>query len=97
MSVTNDARRAHRDEIRRGHLSAYHVRHPLGGQPPRQWNTLAKAPAGYSQAYQLIYQTYLKAFHHMPLVAAVSQFGQESKQTLKGGPDTSAVRAAGLC
>lgn len=60
---------------------------------PKRWDAAGYSAAAYSQAYQQIYQAYLEVFHHTPLVAAVSHFGQESKQALHGGSEGHALRA----
>lgn len=60
---------------------------------PKRWDSAGYSATTYSQAYQKIYQTYLQAFHHTPLVAAISRFGQESKQALHDGSEGQALRA----
>jgi anion transporter len=60
---------------------------------PTQWDTAGYRATGYSVAYQQLYETYLQAFAHTPLVAAISWFGQESKERLEGGAEAQALRA----
>jgi hypothetical protein len=60
---------------------------------PTQWDTAGYSATGYSAAYQQLYETYLQAFAHTPLVAVIAWFGQESKERLEGGVEAQALRA----
>ena len=59
---------------------------------PQPWDAAGYSPAGYSAAYQQLYQMYQQAFARTPLVAAISHLGQESKAVLQSSPEGQACR-----
>ena len=59
---------------------------------PQPWDAAGYSPAGYSAAYQQLYQMYQQAFARTPLVAAISHLGQESKAVLQSSPEGQALQ-----
>ena len=59
---------------------------------PKLWDKSGYTVAGYTAAYQQIYQTYLQGFRNTPLVAAITWFGAESKSALRGRAEEQALR-----
>lgn len=56
------------------------------------WDKAGYTVTRYSEAYKHMYQSYLHAFAKTPLVAAITRFGQESRQALSGQAEEQALR-----